>query len=45
MADLFDLKVLYASDEKARELEHYNKVMQNRLNDLEATHEEEKAKV
>ena len=40
-----NLKVLYAADEKARELEHYNKVMQNRLNDLEATHEEEKAKL
>ena len=39
------LKVLYAADEKARELEHYNKVMQNRLNDLEATHAEEKAKL
>jgi len=40
-----NLKVLYAADEKARELEHYNKVMQNRLNDLEATHAEEKAKL
>jgi len=40
-----NLKVLYSADERARELEHYHKVLQNRLQDLEATHEEEKAKV
>mmetsp|Transcript_12262 Transcript_12262/g.29991 ORF Transcript_12262/g.29991 Transcript_12262/m.29991 type:complete len:837 (+) Transcript_12262:41-2551(+) len=40
-----NLKVLYSADERAKELEHYHKVLQNRLADLEATHEEEKAKV
>jgi len=40
-----NLKVLYGSDEQARELEHHSKVLQNRLADLEASHEEEKAKL
>jgi hypothetical protein len=40
-----DIQVLYAADERSKELEHYQKVLQNRLADLEATHEEEKAKV
>jgi hypothetical protein len=39
------LKVLYSADERARELEHHHKVLENRLHDLEASHEEEKAKV
>jgi hypothetical protein len=39
------MQVLYAADERAKELEHYHKVLQNRLADLEATHEEEKAKI